>query len=286
MSDKAVGRLAVALAALLVVVLGVIVMTRGSDAGPDASASSSAIVTTSATPLLPSPSASDGAPSASANAAVSPSPSAGTGPASFTLIGLKLDATEDPNGRARIVTFVSEQPGTITVSLSSRTPQGTTHMCLSQGSTEVGCEDWATGTFTRTTSQSNVTWTVTVIGDGIETPVVDVGATFPATSPSVTIEHARFDGTASPDTNGLHARFQARTDGDVRLQADWGAAFTYRISFINEATGTTDVSPGDVPSSGLDLTSIPVQAGTYTLVLENTDAGSGTTDLLVSVGWP
>ena len=291
MNDKAAGRLAVALAGLLVLVVGLIFMTRGSGSAATPTASPGASGTASSPSLAaPSPTADASpspAPSASASAAASPSASGAAVPASFTVVGLKLDATDDPAGQARIITFTSDAPGTITVSLRSSTPQGTTHMCLSQGSKEVGCQDWAKGTFTRTTSQANVKWTVTVIGSGIETPVVDVSATFPAAAPSVLIEHARFDGTAFPDSNGIQVTFLVRIAGNGRLQADWGGhPFTYQVSLSNESTGSIDVTPGTVPSTGLDDTAFPVQPGTNSLTLQNTEAGFGTTDLTVSVGWP
>ncbi len=286
MNDKTVGRIAVALAALLVLVVGLIVF-RG-QSGPTATPSAS--VATSASPGVPPGSPTDptqpASASASASAQASPSASAGAAPASFTVLGLKLDATNDPAGQARIISFTSEQPGTIIISLTSSTPQGTTHMCLSQGPKEVGCKDWAKGTFTRTTKQSNVTWTVTVIGTGIETPVVNVEATFPAETPSVMIEHARFDGTDFPETNGITVAIQARGAGSLGLLASWGGSFAYEVAVLNGASGTTDVSGSTVPSTGIDSPSIAVEAGAYRLSLTNTDAGTGATDLTASVGWP
>ena len=289
MSDKTAGRLAVVLAGLIVLVLGLIVVIRPSSPGATPTASPTfsehpggpSLVASSS----PSAEASAGAsPSASADA--SPSGTAESAPASFEIVELKLDATEDSAGQARIIRFTSEAPGTITVSLTSRTPQGTTHMCLSQGTKEVGCEDWAKGTFTRTTSQSNVKWTVTVIGTGIETPVVNVKATFPAETPSVMVEHARFDGTSFPETNGITVSIQARKSGSLGLLASWDGSFIYQIAITNGATGTTDVSGTSVPSSGIDSPSIHIEGGAYRLSLTNTDPGTGATDLTVGVGWP
>ena len=293
MNDRTVGRIAVALAGILVLVVGLIFVTRGSGTGSAASPLPSASVAASSSSGSPSAGPNDATQPASASAAASASgeasssASAGVVPATFTVVGLKLDATDDPAGQARIISFKSEQPGTIIISLTSITPQGTTHMCLSQGTKEVGCKDWAKGTFTRTTKQSNVTWTVTVIGNDIETPVVNVEATFPAETPSVMIEHARFDGTDSPETNGITVAIQARGAGSLGLLASWDGSFAYEVAVVNGATGTTDVSGNTVPSTGIDSPSIAVEAGAYRLSLTNTDTGTGAaTDLTASVGWP
>jgi hypothetical protein len=39
----------------------------------------------------------------------------------------------------------------------------------------------------------------------------------------VTIDHARFDGTAFPDTNGIDATITPRADGGARVVATWPA---------------------------------------------------------------
>jgi hypothetical protein len=274
-----------------VLVVAVIFLTRSS--GPAATPSSSPSASASASPsdgtaspeVSASPSASAPAsPSASADA--SASPSGADAPASFTVVDLKLDATDDPDGQARVITFTSDAPGTITVSLTSKTPQGTTHMCLSQGSKEVGCEDWAKGTFTRTTNQSNVKWTVTVIGDGIETPVVSVKATFPSSSPAMQIQQARFDGTDFPEYNGVSVAFQARTAGSVGVVATWGEQpLNTEIAIANDASGTVDVSGSGETSDGINA-SIPIEAGGYRLSLTNTEGGPGSLELAFELRWP
>ncbi len=80
----------------------------------------------------------------SPSAAPSGSPGA-TAPATLTFVGLKLDATDDPGGEPRIVTFRSDGAGTVTAKLATTSPQGTTHMCFLVGTKEIGCKDWSVG---------------------------------------------------------------------------------------------------------------------------------------------
>ena len=142
------------------------------------------------------------------------------------------------------MTFRSDGAGTVTAKLATTSPQGTTHMCFLVGTKEIGCEDWRSGTFTGKTSQAHANWTVTLRGSAAEAPTVDLTVTFQALAPSVTIEHARFDGTAAPDTNGINARFSARAAGEVRLVAEWGGhPFLYQIDLFDESggQGTRDI---------------------------------------------
>jgi hypothetical protein len=207
--------------------------------------------------------------------------------ATMTFLGLKLDATADPSGQPRIVTFRSDGPGTVTAKLASTSPLGTTHMCLLVGATQIRCKDWASGTIIGKTKQAHATWTVTLRGTAIETPTVNLTVTFQAVAPSVKIRHARFDGTAFSGANGIEARFTPRTPGSARLVADWGGhPFQYEIDLFDEGSGTGDATfPNQGPSTNVDQ-AFPVGTGDWRIVLQNTEAGFGTTDLTATVSWP
>ena len=136
------------------------------------------------------------------------------------------------------MTFRSDGAGTVTAKLATTSPQGTTHMCFLVGTKEIGCQDWRSGTFTGKTSQAHANWTVTLRGSAADAPKVDLTVTFQALAPSVKIEHARFDGTAAQETNGINARFDARAAGEVRLVADWGGhPLLYQIDLFDESGG-------------------------------------------------
>ncbi len=297
MSDRTLRSLvAVMLGALVVVVVLILLVMAGRNGTPSASPSRTATSTGaasgspssgaggSATPIPSSPVLPTPIGSSSAGASSSPLPAP---LATVTFIGLKLDATTALGVQPRIVTFHSDGPGTITAHLASSTPQGTTHMCLKVGTKVIGCNDIKSGTFTGKSSQAHATWQVTLEGNAAAAPVVDLTVTFQALAPSVRIEHARFDGTGFPDTNGIQARVTARTAGDLHLVASWGGhPFPYEIDLVDETSGTGNATfPDEGPAVNVDR-SFPIGAGDWRLVLKNTESGFGITDMTAVVAWP
>ena len=300
MSDRNLRTVVTGLTGLLVLVIAVtlLIMVGRSRTGsaspspaPIAVGSAGATLTPieSASPsTAATPETSPTATATSPSAAPSGSPGA-TAPATLTFVGLKLDAADDPGGDPRIVTFRSDGAGTVTAKLATTSAQGTTHMCFLVGTKEIGCKDWRSGTFTGKTSQAHANWTVTLRGSGGDAPKVDMTVTFQALAPSVKIEHARFDGTAAQDTNGINARFDARAAGEVRLVAEWGGhPLLYQIDLIDERSGQVKEDSGseNTEASTNTDTAFPVTAGTWRLVLQNTEAGFGTTDLTATISWP
>ncbi|HEX7473072.1 MAG TPA: hypothetical protein VF323_08310 [Candidatus Limnocylindrales bacterium] len=235
---------------------------------------------------------SSAAASASALAAsASPSPSATAVPiAQVTFTALKLDPRVPANaGLPRFILFRSDGPGTVTAQLKAISPQGTTHMCLRAGSKDIKCGDAANATLKATTTSAHVTWRVSLEGTGMFTPTVELTVTFPAAAPSVTIVHARFDGTGAPDTNGIQAIFMPRAAGKARIVATWGpATFKYQIDATNQSSGTGSKTLAIVvPASHTDK-SVPVTAGeTWKFVLQNTvDTGTPVIDMTATLSWP
>jgi len=302
MNDRTLRTVVTGLTGLLVLVIAVtllVMVSRSNSATASPSPAPIAIGSPSAgatlTPIesaSPSsgatPEVSASAAPASASAAPPGSPGA-TAPATLTFVGLKLDATDDPGGDPRIVTFRSDGAGTVTAKLATTSPQGKTHMCFLVGTKEIGCKDWRSGTFTGKTSQAHANWTVTLRGSAADAPKVDLTVTFQALTPSVKIEHARFDGTATQDTNGINARFDARTAGEVRLVADWGGhPFLYQVDLFDENGGQASTTQHVVSQEASTNTdeAMPVTAGIWRLVLQNAEAGFGTTDLTATISWP
>ena len=301
MTDQTLRRLIGVMATLLVVVLAagvLVVLSRGGSAGSTTPPPGSSFALAS-----PSPSVTPGAsaapttsPTAAATPSVEPSASvaASASPppvplATLTFLHLKLDATGPPDAQPRIITFSTDGPGKILAKLatSSGTTPAKTHMCLQVGAKVLGCNDIRSGTFTGTTKQAHANWQVTVQGTAAATPTVDLTLTFQSLVPSVKIEHARFDGTDFPDTNGIQARFTARGPGDAHLVADWGGhPFVYEVDLFDETSGTGNVSLANQgPSTNVDQT-MPVTVGAWRLVLQNVENGFGTTDLTATIGWP
>ncbi len=291
-------RVVAALLAVILAVLGGATIAFVIAPGPGASP----------TPLLPSFGVGSGSPSAVAGASASlpaePSASSSQAPtasppptpaptpvpiAQVTITELKLDPRSPQGaGGPRFVAFTSDGPGTITAQLKAISPMGTTHMCLRAGSKDIKCGDDANMTIKATTTSPHVAWRVSLQGNGIATPTVELTVTFPAGSPSIKITHARFDGTGYPDTNGVQAIFVPRADGNARIVATWGGhPFTYEIDAVNQSTGTGNTTLANQgPSTNTNKT-VPVTARqTWKVVLENSDAGFGKTDMTYTLSWP
>ena len=125
--------------------------------------------------------------------------------------------------------------GSVKAEITSVTPMGDLEMCLSTPDKELGCRTAGNGTLSAKTTKSRETFILTLRGDGTAQPAVNVTLTFPARKPKVSIENARFDGTAYPDTNGIQAVFTPRQNGDVGVVAEWGGhPFTYEIDLIEQ----------------------------------------------------
>jgi hypothetical protein len=251
----------------------------GSPSGSDIAGASASL------PVSPPPSESL-APSASAPPTPSPTP---VPIAQVTITELKLDPRMPSNaGDPRFISFTSDGPGTITAQLKAISPQGTTHMCLRAGSKDIKCGDSANGTITATTTSARVNWRVSLQGNGMFTPTVELTVTFPAVAPSIKITHARFDGTSFPDTNGVQAIFVPRAAGNAKIVASWGGhPFTYEIDAINQSSGSGNKTLTNQGPSTNTNKSIAVTAGeTWKVLLENADAGFGITDMTYSLSWP
>jgi hypothetical protein len=244
---------------------------------PSASASSSPSATASArpsaTPTRPTP---------------TPSPTPKPAPiAQLTVTQLKLDPLVPAGaGVPRFISFRNDGPGTITAQLKAISPQGTTHMCLRANSKLIKCVDTASGTITAHTTLTHVNWRVGLQGTDMFTPTVELTMTFPAFAPSVTITHARFDGAAYPDTNGIQVLFIPQIDGLARIVATWGGhPFLYEIDATNLSSGVGNKTLQG-STTNADASMHVTAAETWKLVLKNTESGFGPTDMTVKVSWP
>jgi len=301
MNDQTLRRAVGVMGTLLVVVVAATILVMLSRGGKGGSGTASASPSGSGSALASGSASPSAVPSVSAGASQAPSIGPSASPtavasstpvpvpvAMLTFVGLQLDATADAAGADRVITFTSDGPGTMSVKLVSQTPQGTTHMCFKAGAKSLGCKDWSGGAFNGKTTQAHTTWSVTVRGAGIATPVVDVTVTYQAVTPKVAIANARFNGTADPTLNGIQVRFVPRTAGDAHLVASWGGhPFAYEIDTFDETTGSGGPSyPNQGPSTNVDQATPVTATDTWRLILQNIDPGFGTTDLSAAISWP
>lgn len=287
-------RIVAAILAVVLAVLGGATIAFVIAPGPGATPTPAGSIAI-ASPSGGSPSASasivvPASPSASASATASPTPSPTPVPiAQFTITQLKLDPRSPANaGVARFISFTSDGPGTITAQLKAISPQGTTHMCLRAGSKDIKCGDAASSTIKATTTSAHVNWRVSLEGNGMFTPTVELTITFPAAKPSVKIVHARFDGTAAPDTNGVEAIFVPRANGTAKLVATWGGhPFPWNMDATNQSSGTGSQSLHDQAATTGITRSVQVTAGeTWKVLLANASDGLGATDMTFTLSWP
>jgi hypothetical protein len=233
-----------------------------------------------------------GPPSAPASAAPARSPGQaepGAEPtATITFVELKLDAKRDPKGKTRAITFSTDGPATIQAEFITRAPQGTAQMCLTSGTALRVCKEIANGTVVAKALSGHNTWTVTLRGTGVFTPIADVVLTFPAANPSVTIAHARLDGRVLENYNGISVRIAPRADGNIHLVGSWPSRnLVYEVGLVNEATGAGNVRiENQGPAMQTDQT-LPVTGGaTWRLTLRSPAAGLRGTDLTATISWP
>lgn len=246
----------------------------GSPGSPSASASPS-----SAGSASPSDS-----PSASPSASASGTANAGV--AQVTFSGFKLDAMADPAGKARTFTFKTDGAGNVQAKLTARSPQGTTRFCLKVGATKPLCRNWSSGTLTgTTTAKGQTTFVVTLIGVNIATPTVDLGLSFRARMPSVTLTNGRFDGTGSDGYNGQSGKVKVRSLGTITVKASWGTEPTdYTWSYVDLTDPTnTGVFPGN--GTEIDRTDTVAPSRSYGFSLVNAAAGSGPVPLTMTLAW-
>ena len=281
--------IAVFVVAVIGGILAVAVIGGGGSPEPSSVASASATPTVApATPtvaptLEPTPE-----PTPTVAPSATPTPTTAPGPAAtIVLTQLKLDATDDPEGQDRVVTFTSGGTGAIAIALKTLSPTGSARICLSADGTDLGCETMSDGALAAETAKKAATFVLTLRGNGSETPVVEVSVTFPAASPSVTVADARFDGTGYPETNGIQAVVQPRADGGVHVTADWGGhPFIWELDLLEQGGSGSETLANQGPATRMDET-LPLTApNPWKVVLQNTEMGFGPTPMTVTIAWP
>ena len=235
-----------------------------------------------------SPSSPEPTPTETASPTRTPKPTVGPGiPAAISFSALKLDAADDTAGANRVITFSAQGTGTVSAHLSSISPQGETKICLKSAKKNFGCKTTAEGMISADTSARELVFTLTLRGVGIAAPVVDVALTFPATRPAVTIDHARFDGTGFPDTNGIDATITPRSDGGARVVATWGGhPLLYDLRLKEQGGPGAHVLNEQGPSTGTNTRLAVTAPNPWRLVLRNAEEGFGATELTARIAWP
>jgi hypothetical protein len=197
---------------------------------------------------------------------------------------------DDPSNVAvgpRTFSFESDGTGLPVVKLLAL-EGGPIRMCLRPAGGAQACHviSEAGPAIALTPKASHTRWIATLIGTPGTTPTVDVSIEFAATSPAVTLTHGRFDGTASPNLNGVDFELVAREGGDMTLVATWGRqALDYALSVRDVTTAGPST---DLPGNGIGVRSTVklVPLDTVGVVLHSAGAGSGVTEMTLKISWP
>src|SRR3954447_1849802 len=245
------------------------------NATPTAAASATAEASDEPTDEPPTESPSAAAPSASPSAP----------PATVTIHRLFIDAADNSTASDQTITFKSGT-GSVKAQVTGVTP-GDIKMCLSTPAKQLGCRSAASGTLSAKTTKPCETFILTLRGVDTAQPLADVTLSFQAKSPKVTVENARFDGTAYPDTNGIKATVTPRVDGKVGVTAQWGGKpLQYEIDLMEQGgPGSLTYAP-DEGSIGTDVDFAVTAPNPWKVVLQNTESGFGITPMTVSITWP
>jgi hypothetical protein len=199
-----------------------------------------------------------------------------------TIRGLKVDATDDAEGRDRRLTFKTEDPAIVSVKVTGLAPRAPVDACLLLNDVELFCTSGPTFQMSGHTSRPNGTWAVTLRGHGAATPAMDVSLEFPSEVPAVTIDGAWFDGTARPDYNGVSVELAPRAGPVASVSATWDGSRSYRLT-VQPSGGTGVEFEGTGSALARD---VPVTAGVVQHIeLRNTGAGTDHIALTATVAW-
>ena len=201
------------------------------------------------------PTASDGS-SSSASPDSGHSSTPGTvAPATIVFSNLALDLDKDPLKTIRTFTFTSDGAGTVSPKVTGISKGGFAKMCFEVDDgihkPAFNCKIGGATTLSRLSfstaadADRHDTWTVTLVGYTTSKPTVTVSFTWPTSSPSINLNHARFQGrsgsgtTATDALGGITATFQPRVSGSLNVQATWTLATTDASVTLND----TSVNP-------------------------------------------
>jgi hypothetical protein len=211
------------------------------------------------------PTSSGGLNAPSGSSSPGPSGSApATGPVSAATISfsnLALDSDKDPLKTIRTFTFTSDGSGPVIVQVTGISRSGWVKMCLKVDNSKNNCPIGGAAKLPKFSTKADATpntWTVTLVGYGLSKPTVSVSFTWPTSSASINMNHARFQGTSGASTTasdalgGITAAFQPRAVGTLNVQATWTLATTDATMTLLDATTSPAVMVDQRPYTAVD----------------------------------
>jgi hypothetical protein len=158
-------------------------------------------------------------------------------------MGLIVDPIVDSSGTvgsARVFSFTSDGPGSVSAQVVGAAPMASTVLCLTMDGASVGCDRGASPGMTRLAATAHSVWTVSLISPDPTPPTVDVEFTWPTDHPAITLNHGRFQGFPNPDSlRTLSATFKTRAAGILSLEADWSPTVLSATLTLSSLSGTS-----------------------------------------------
>jgi hypothetical protein len=283
---------------VLIVAAGALLATSGESPAPSQQPGNSVAVespTGSTESLLPDESPSEALFTPFASPTPTPPPAH---VASVTFNDLQLDAMNDPLGKPRTFTFISDGKGAIVISIVKSSPaKTTTRICAWVDGSKPDCRTGTKVTYKGAyTDTAHSVWVVTVIGNQGATPVIDLTLSWPANTPRVEMTHGRLQGSSTPgvpDTlNGFTVTTTPKTDGNIGVSASWTNLTTDVRVTTDQVVGSSSNLVDQKAYNGAQNLGSPgysfgVTAGkTYRLALRNLSTDSGRPDLTAVITLP
>jgi hypothetical protein len=237
---------------ILIIAAGALLATSGESSTPTNPPASIALESPTDSGTSPSI---DESPSAdvqpSPTSTATPAPAIQAHIAQITFNNLQLDATNDPLGKARTFTFITDgKPGVnvpIGISFTTVSPAKAQSKICAYSDGSGSCVSGTHYTFTKAAANSlHEVWSVTMMGVGSNTPVVNLTLSWPSAAPRVQLTHGRLQGSSSPgvsaNLNGFTATFTPKVAGTLGVSASWTQITTdVRITTSNVAGNSSNL---------------------------------------------
>lgn len=227
-------------------------------------------------------------PSAPANAPIS----------TIAFTNMQLDAQNDPLGKARTFTFITDGVGKIGASFTTVSPTSAmSTICLSFDGSKPTCVRGTKYSFAKAaTDTAHSVWVVTIIGYQTNTPIVNVTLSWPSNTPRITLTHGRFQGSSSPGVpealNGFTAQFVPIRAGTVGVSASWTTVTADARVTADQISGGSSNLLDQQQYTGVQNLGSPgytyaVTTGkTYRLSLRDLSADSGRPEMTATIALP
>lgn len=303
MDDRVWKNVSVALGVVCALLIGVagallIVGHKGGTAG--------ATPTATTTDAGSGPTASQSPNGSSPSSTKTPAVSGPVSAATIVFSNLALDSEKDPLKTSRTFTFTSDGTGNVVPKVTAISKGGFVKMCFAvhdgiHKDATATCLIGGTGKLPHFSSAADATpdtWTVTLVGYSTSKPTVSVSFTWPTSSPSININHARFQGingkatTASDAVGGITASFQPRSSGTLNVQATWTLATTNASVTLADTTVNPVATVTQHQYTGVDhitpaFTASVESSKTYQIKLVRTGADStDRPDMTAQIAFP